>query len=235
MPALAENGLYRHLHDGLASLRGYYMASIVRESLARIEDARGLLRDLFRSEADILPDMEQQVLRVHVHPMSNPRSDRAVAHFGPSQRGRIHLSRGQPSARLLDRRGSRKPELGPTLKSRRSGCLKMLSLKDRTVPRRQASIPRRRSQAARNEKRPRTGLQGRPIPGRSMAEAYAALGPVPSCGDRGSSGKRTCRDRVGRGDTNRRDPRGSGRARWRCWRCLRRGNRLTRGVPQDGS
>ena len=34
-----------------------------------------------RSEADILPDVEQQVLRVHVHPMSNPRSDRAIAHL----------------------------------------------------------------------------------------------------------------------------------------------------------
>ena len=57
------------------------MASLVRESLTRTDDARSLLRDLFRSEADILPDVEQQVLRVHVHPMSNPRSDRAVAHL----------------------------------------------------------------------------------------------------------------------------------------------------------
>jgi hypothetical protein len=57
------------------------MASIVRESLARTDDARSLLRDLFRSEADLLPDVEQQVLRVHVHPMSNPRSNRAIAHL----------------------------------------------------------------------------------------------------------------------------------------------------------
>ncbi len=57
------------------------MASIVRESLARTDDARSLLRDLFRSEADMLPDLEQQVLRVHVHPMSNPRSNRAIAHL----------------------------------------------------------------------------------------------------------------------------------------------------------
>ncbi|MGO9600001.1 MAG: putative transposase [Isosphaeraceae bacterium] len=57
------------------------MASIVRESLARTDDARSLLRDLFRSEADMLPDVEQQVLRVHVHPMSNPRSNRAIAHL----------------------------------------------------------------------------------------------------------------------------------------------------------
>jgi hypothetical protein len=57
------------------------MASIVRESLARTDDARSLLRDLFRSEADLVPDVEQQVLRVHVHPMSNPRSNRAIAHL----------------------------------------------------------------------------------------------------------------------------------------------------------
>jgi Transposase protein len=57
------------------------MAAIVREKLARTDDARALLRDLFRSEADLMPDLEQQVLRVHVHPMSNPRSNRAIAHL----------------------------------------------------------------------------------------------------------------------------------------------------------
>jgi transposase len=57
------------------------MASIVRESLARSDDARTLLCDLYRSEADLLPDVEQQVLRVHVHPMSNPRSNLAIAHL----------------------------------------------------------------------------------------------------------------------------------------------------------
>ena len=57
------------------------MASIVRESLARTDDARSLLRDLFRSQADLLPDVEQQVLRVHVHPKSNPRSNLAIAHL----------------------------------------------------------------------------------------------------------------------------------------------------------
>jgi transposase len=57
------------------------MASVVRESLARTDDARSLLRDLFRSEADLLPDLELRVLRVQVHPMSNPRSNRAIAHL----------------------------------------------------------------------------------------------------------------------------------------------------------
>ena len=57
------------------------MASIVREALARPDDGRSLLRDLFRSEADLLPDVEHRLLRVQVHPMSNPRSNRAIAHL----------------------------------------------------------------------------------------------------------------------------------------------------------
>jgi len=57
------------------------MASIVREELARADDARSLLRDLFSSEADLTPDVAKGVLDVQVHPMSNPRSNRAVAHL----------------------------------------------------------------------------------------------------------------------------------------------------------
>ena len=57
------------------------LAAIVREELARTDDARSLLRDLFCSEADLLPDLEQRVLRVQVHPMSNPRANRAIAHL----------------------------------------------------------------------------------------------------------------------------------------------------------
>jgi transposase len=57
------------------------LASIVREELARTDDARSLLRDLFCSEADLTPDLERRVLEVRVHPMSNPRSNRAIAHL----------------------------------------------------------------------------------------------------------------------------------------------------------
>jgi hypothetical protein len=57
------------------------LASIVREKLARTDDARSLLRDLFCSEADLVPELESGVLRVQVHPMSNPRSNRAIAHL----------------------------------------------------------------------------------------------------------------------------------------------------------
>jgi hypothetical protein len=57
------------------------MASIVREVLARSDDGRSLLRDLFRSEADLLPDVEHRLLHVQVHPMANPRSNRAIMHL----------------------------------------------------------------------------------------------------------------------------------------------------------
>ena len=57
------------------------MTAIVREELAREDDARALLRDLFRSEADLLPDTTQGVLEVRVHPMANPRSNRAIIHL----------------------------------------------------------------------------------------------------------------------------------------------------------
>jgi len=57
------------------------LASIVREELARSDDARSLLRDLFCSEADLTPDLEKGVLGVQVHPMSNPRANRAIAHL----------------------------------------------------------------------------------------------------------------------------------------------------------
>jgi len=48
------------------------LVSIVREKLIRPDDARALVRDLFRSEADVLPDLKQGVLHVRVHPMANP-------------------------------------------------------------------------------------------------------------------------------------------------------------------
>ena len=57
------------------------MTQIMREELAREDDARALLRDLFRSEADILPDLEREVLEIRVHAMANPRSNRAIHHL----------------------------------------------------------------------------------------------------------------------------------------------------------
>jgi hypothetical protein len=39
------------------------------------------LRDLLHSEAALLPDVEQSLLRVQFHLMLNPRSNRAISHL----------------------------------------------------------------------------------------------------------------------------------------------------------
>jgi len=57
------------------------LTGIVREVLARQHDARSLVRDLFRSAADLSPDTTAGVLRVGVHPMAKPRSNRAIEHL----------------------------------------------------------------------------------------------------------------------------------------------------------
>ena len=57
------------------------LTGIVREALSRDDDARSLVRDLFRSEADLSPDTKAGELRVGVHPMANPRSNRAIEHL----------------------------------------------------------------------------------------------------------------------------------------------------------
>jgi SMC interacting uncharacterized protein involved in chromosome segregation len=54
------------------------MVSLVRSSLSREDDARSLIRDLFRSPADIEPDAETGELRIGIHTLSNPRSNRAI-------------------------------------------------------------------------------------------------------------------------------------------------------------
>ena len=57
------------------------LTNIVREALAREDDARSLVRDLFQSEADLTVDTKMGVLTIGVHPMANPRSNRAIEHL----------------------------------------------------------------------------------------------------------------------------------------------------------
>ena len=57
------------------------LVGIVREALAREDDARSLVRDLFRSEADVSVNPESGELHIAVHPMANPRSNRAIEHL----------------------------------------------------------------------------------------------------------------------------------------------------------
>ncbi len=57
------------------------LAGIVREALSREDDARSLLQELFRQEADLHPDESRGELAVRIHPFSNPRSNRAIEHL----------------------------------------------------------------------------------------------------------------------------------------------------------
>ncbi len=54
------------------------MASIVGDFLARSDDARSLLREIYRTEADIIPDEEAGTLTVRLHHLTNRLSDQAV-------------------------------------------------------------------------------------------------------------------------------------------------------------
>jgi len=57
------------------------LAAIVREELSHMDEARALVRDLFRSDADLRPDEAAGVLEVRVHTFANPRSNRAIQHL----------------------------------------------------------------------------------------------------------------------------------------------------------
>jgi len=57
------------------------MSNILRESLRREDDSRSLIRDLLRSDADLIPHLEENVLEVRIHTLANPRSNRAIQHL----------------------------------------------------------------------------------------------------------------------------------------------------------
>ena len=57
------------------------LATIVREKLSHADEASALIRDLFRSDADIHPDKAAGVLEVRMHTLANPRSNRAIQHL----------------------------------------------------------------------------------------------------------------------------------------------------------
>lgn len=85
------------------------MVGIVREQLARQDDARALVRNLCTAEADILPDLDSNSLTIRIHSMANARQNRAVDHLlqtlndaafnypGTSLRLRFHLAAPNPN------------------------------------------------------------------------------------------------------------------------------------------
>jgi hypothetical protein len=57
------------------------LAMIAREKLSHPDEARALIRDLLRSDADIYPNQAAGILEVRLHALANPRSNRAVQHL----------------------------------------------------------------------------------------------------------------------------------------------------------
>jgi hypothetical protein len=55
------------------------MSVLLRDNLRREDDSRSLLRDLFRSDADVIPHGDTRVLEVHIHTLAHPRSNRQAS------------------------------------------------------------------------------------------------------------------------------------------------------------
>jgi len=55
------------------------LASLLREHLARTDDARSLLRQVFNNEVDLLPDLESNTLTVRLHHLAQAAHDQAIA------------------------------------------------------------------------------------------------------------------------------------------------------------
>lgn len=65
------------------------MATLLVSPTVDLSGARGLLQDLFVSEADILPDPENKLLHVRIHSASRPAANRSLEHL------LTHLNQGQ--------------------------------------------------------------------------------------------------------------------------------------------
>ncbi len=54
------------------------LASLLREHLSRADDARALLRQIFQTDADLLPDLETNTLTVRLHHLTQAAHDHAI-------------------------------------------------------------------------------------------------------------------------------------------------------------
>ena len=54
------------------------LADSIKEHLAHPDEARALLRELFTTDADLLPDENQQTLTVRLHHLANPAADKTI-------------------------------------------------------------------------------------------------------------------------------------------------------------
>ena len=57
------------------------MAQILRQKMTRHDDARSLLRAIYKTEADMVADRAAKTLTIRLHPLANNSSDQAVRHL----------------------------------------------------------------------------------------------------------------------------------------------------------
>jgi hypothetical protein len=57
------------------------MVQIVRQTMSRHDDAHSLLRAVYSTEIDFVPDQEAKTLAVCLHPLANTSSDQALKHL----------------------------------------------------------------------------------------------------------------------------------------------------------
>ena len=57
------------------------MAAVIREKLARFDDGRALLRQVYQTEVDLLPDLTNRTLTVSLHHLTQAAHDAAVRHL----------------------------------------------------------------------------------------------------------------------------------------------------------
>jgi ribosome recycling factor len=57
------------------------LAQLAREKMHRLDDARSLIRQLFRTEVDLIPDQQNKTLTVRLHPLTAETHDQAVRYL----------------------------------------------------------------------------------------------------------------------------------------------------------
>jgi len=57
------------------------LAQLAREKMHRLDDARSLIRQLFRTEVDLIPDRQNKTLRVRLHPLTAEVHDQVVRYL----------------------------------------------------------------------------------------------------------------------------------------------------------
>jgi hypothetical protein len=57
------------------------LAQLAREKINRLDDARSIIRQILRTEIDLLPDQQNKTLTVRLHPMTTQAHDEVVRHI----------------------------------------------------------------------------------------------------------------------------------------------------------